>query len=258
MAVGRAKRGAALLVFLGFIAAGCAPGLNPSAEPSAGSIERFQQAEISDGGSVLTLHFIGGPPYDPSDPCSNAYSGWARRDGDELDAAVINLTPPSTGACSLVGFGRTVSVALAQPFLGSRVHDLAGGTHFVRRPDDALQLHGLPPGWTLQAQADGDVGAEGQWVETFSPAPLTLDGTTLHKLAVYQTFGEPSAISIDGPDEGVHVTVNGTSATLHGPVADGETLLVWERGSDGLAFDANSADFSPRELIALAESASAP
>jgi hypothetical protein len=258
MVVGRATCAAALVGLIVLIAGGCGPGPSPSVEPSAGSIVRFEQAEIADGGSVLTLHFVGGPPYDPNDPCSNAYSGWARLDGADLDAAVVDRTPPSTGACSLVGFGRTVSVALARPFLGSRVHDLAGGTHFVRRPDDALQIHGLPTGWTLQSEADGDVGADGQWVQTFSPAPLTLDGTTLHKLALYQTFGEPSTVSIGGPDEGVHVTVNGTSATLHGPVADGELLLTWDFGSNGLTFDANSADFSPAELIALAESAAAP
>ena len=258
MVVGRATSVAALVGLIVLLAGGCAPGPSPSTEPSAGSIVSFQQAEIADGGSVLTLQFVGGPPYDPQDPCSSAYSGWARRDGNDLDAAVVNLTPPSTGACSLVGFGRTVSVALAQPFLGSRVHDLAGGTHFVRRPDDALQLHGLPTGWTLQAEEDGEVGAEGQWVQTFSTAALIPDGTTLHKLALYQTFGEPSTVAIGVPDEGVHVTVNGTSATLHGPVADGEMLLEWQRGSDGLALDANSADFSPAELIALAESATGP
>jgi hypothetical protein len=258
MSVDRATRTGVLVFIVALALVGCSPGPSPSLEPSAGSIVRFEQAEIADGGLVLTLHFTGGPPYDPNVPCSNAYSGWARPDGDELEAAVVSLTPPSNGPCDLVGSGRTVAVPLAQPFTGSRVRDLAGGAHFVRRPTGALQLHGLPAGWTLRSEGDGNGDGDGQWLQTYSPAPLTNDRTTLHRLAIYQTFGEPTMISIDGYDEGVHVTVNGTSATLHGPVADGELLLVWEIGSNGLAFDANSADFSPLELISLADTATAP
>jgi hypothetical protein len=253
MSVDRATRTGVLVFIVALALVGCSPGPSPSLEPSAGSIVRFDHAEIADAGSILTLDFTGGAPYSPDDPCSVAYSGWARPDGDELEAAVVSPTPPYNGPCGLVGYGRTVAVPLARPFNGARVRDLAGGAHFVQRPAGALELHGLPADWTLRSEADGDGTGNGQWLQTFSPFALTNDGTTMHRLAIYQTFGEP--VSIDGSDEGVHVTVNGTSATLHGPAPDGELILEWQIGPDGLAFDANSADFSAPELISLAETA---
>jgi len=253
MSVDWATRTGVLIVIAALALVGCSPGPSPSLEPSAGSIVRFDHAEVVDGGSILTLDFVGGAVYSPDKPCTYAYTGWAKQDGDELEAAVVSMGPPSNGPCDLVGYARTVSVPLAQPFRGSRVRDLAGGAHFVRRPAGALELNGLPAGWTLRSEADGDGTGNGQWLQTFSPFALTNEGTTMHRLAIVQTFGEP--VSIDGSDEGVHVTVNGTSATLHGPTPDGELILEWQIGPDGLAFDANSADFSAPELISLAETA---
>lgn len=219
---------------------------------------------MSEGNRFLTLHFYGGLPYDPSDPCSVAYAGWAQPEGPDLVAAIINVTPvratpapPSPPvACALFAVNRTVTVPLAEPFLGARVRGLAGGATFVRRPDGLEVLRRLPPGWSLRSEGDVAESQTGRWLRTYAPVPKPYLTTSLGHLDFYESFGSQVGISCGGIGTEQIVQVNGKEAHLSLCGADGELILEWPVGPNDLALDANAADFSIRALIKLAEGAS--
>jgi hypothetical protein len=208
----------------------------------------------------LTLHFFGGVPYDPSDPCSVAYAGWAQPDGPDLEAAIINMTPAppvptSPVACPLSAVQRIVTVPLAQPFRGALVRDLAGDANFVRRPDGLEVLHGLPPGWSLRSEGDVAESQTGRWLQTYAPVPKPYLSTSRGHLDFYESFGSQVAISCGGIGTEQIVQVSGLEAHLLECSSDGGLILEWPVGANDLALDANSADFSISALIKLAESA---
>ena len=222
--------------------------------PPTGAWTPFESATLSADSRVLTLHFVGGRPYDPSDPCSIAYAGWAQRDGDALDAAVVDVTPTPRNAgqaCTAEGHERTVVVPLTEPFLGSRVADKAGGVNFVRQPEGLDQLHGLPSGWMLRTEGDVEDSPTGRWLRTYAPIATPDLSASKGHLDFYQSFGSPAGVS--GGDSEQAVTVDGQEARLYVSSTDGELILVWMLGTNGLALDANAADFTQAELIKLAE-----
>jgi hypothetical protein len=231
--------------------------------PPTAAWVHFQSAEMSEGDRLLTLHFQGGLPYDPSDPCSVAYAGWAQPDGPDLVAAVINVTPVRAGpgptspvaVCALFAVDRTVTVPLAQPFLGARVRDLAGDATFVRRPDGLEVLDALPPGWNLRSEGDVSGSETGRWLRTYAPVPQPDLSTSRGHLDFYEAFGSQVAIDCGGTGTEQIVQVNGKEAHLSVCGPDGELILEWPVGATDLALDANAADFSIGALIKLAESA---
>jgi len=121
--------------------------------PPPGPIVRIDKASLSADSTVLTMTFVGGARFDPANPCTNAYAGWAEQVGDVLEATVVDVTPPHPPvACTLEGYTRSVDVTLATPFLGTKVHDRAGFIHFVRRPFGLVELRALPAGWVLRSE----------------------------------------------------------------------------------------------------------
>ena len=225
----------------------------PSTTPPPGVLTRFDTAELTDAGRRLTLHFVGGAVYKASDRCSHDYAGWAEQVGDVLEVAVVDVTPHKPVACDAIGYGRSLSIQLAGPFVGSRLNDLAGYVHFVRAPDGLLELRGLPVGWLLRAEGDVEESPTGRWQRTYSPQPNPRTGTSRNRIDFYQAFDGPAGVT--GGDEQRTVTVNGQNSTLYRFAPDGELVLVWAVGPDGLALVVNEADFSVGQLISLAESA---
>ena len=69
----------------------------------------------------------------------------------------------------------------------------------------------------------------------------------------YQAFDGP--VNVSGGEEHRTVTVNGVPASLDRFAPDGELVLVWSLGHDGLALVADETDLSVEDLVALAESA---
>jgi hypothetical protein len=237
------------------------PGLTTT--PPPGLYTRFATASLSADGRTLTLNFVGGPEYAADDPCSIAYAGWAEAAGDVLYAAITDVTertrPPGVEtpqACDAVGHARTVSVALAAPFTGARLVDLAGYVHFLRAPDGLVELHGLPAGWTLRSASDVGESPTGRWLRVYAPIADPPRSTSKGHLDLYQASGGPVLVS--GGDEVRAVTVNGQAATLYRSAPDGELVLVWTLGGDGLAITANETDFTADELVRLAEGATVP
>ena len=133
---------AAVLVLVGAACAAPSPTVPPSPgasqggssgdpatslDPPPGDAVRIDTAAISDDGSTLTVKFVGGKDYDPADPCTNHYFGWARESEGSLRVKVVDDTPrPTTQtpvACDAIGYGQTIAIRLDRPFLGSREGD---------------------------------------------------------------------------------------------------------------------------------------
>jgi hypothetical protein len=231
-----------------------------SIDPPPGDAVRIDSVAISGDGATLTVKFTGGKDYDPSDPCTNHYFGWARETEGALRVKVVDDTPraasgPTEAACDAIGYGRTIAIDLDQPFHGSRVEDLAGYVHFVR-PPDGLATIDVPNGWTLVAQRDVEESQTGRWQRTWTKGGAADPGSSKGKIDVYQAFDGPA--NVTGGDEVRGVQVNGTPATLYRNAPDGELVLVWMVGGDGLGLVVNEADFPADEAIRLAETIRAP
>lgn len=234
-----------------------------SIDPPPGLPVRIDTAAISGDGSTLTVTFIGGKDYDPSDPCTNHYFGWARESEGVLRVKVVDDTPapPPTAtpqipfACDLVGYGQSIAIRLDRPFQGFRVEDLAGYVHFLR-PPDGLATIDVPDGWTLAAQRDTEESPGGRWQRTWTKGGPPDPATSKGQIALYQSFDSPA--NVTGGDELSGVQVNGAPATLYRNPPDGELALVWTVGGDGMGLIVNEADFPVDDAIRLAETVRAP
>ncbi|HYN55852.1 MAG TPA: hypothetical protein VES03_01520, partial [Motilibacterales bacterium] len=231
------------------------PRPTPTGTPQPGSIGWFSSVALSPNGRTLTITFIGGRPYDPANPCSKAYEGWAQVAGDTLYAAVVDVTPEFAvvegASCTAEGYGRTVEVTLPEPFTGNRVQDLAGSVKFLQAPPGLAVLARLAETWQLESEGDLEGSPNGRWHRTYTLGGAQEPGRG--RLDVFQAFGERETVT--GGDEVHPVSVNGEVATLYRDAPTGQLVLTWSLGGDGLALMASEQDFGEAALIALAESA---
>jgi len=276
MAGMKASRLMAAVATLALLALGCASGPSPvptvapspsavadlanGTNPPPGAAVRFDSATLDDSGSMLTLQFTGGKDYSPSDPCSVHYFGWAHEsDAGILEAKIVEDTPPfptlpPNFGCDLVGYGRTVTINLAKPYAGGRIHDLAGADHLIASPRTQVNLD-VPAGWTPDVNQEEVLDAGTLWLRTWTHTDANpAAGTGV--LQLHQAFGGPANI-IDASG-GEPAKVNGTPATVWRSASSGELVVVWMLGPDGLALVGNKADFTIDQLIDLAEAATRP
>lgn len=215
----------------------------------------ISQLTLSKDGRRIKLDFVGGRPYSPNDPCSVDYAATVAVVEEVLEVGVqeSRRPAPSEGtACDAMGHARSLEVRLDEPFTGSVWRDLNGYVHFLAPPDGLVELAGLPDGWELRAQRDVEDSPTGRWERTYSPDPSLADETK--SVVLYQSFDGP--VNVTGGSEESQVVVNGRPATLYRHAPNGELVLVWRLGNDGLALVAYEQQLSIDELIDLAESAS--
>jgi len=227
------------------------------AEPPPGAAVRFDRGRLSEDLTMLTITLVGGPRFDPKDPCSNAYAGWAAPVGDTLHAAVVDVTPPHPPvACMLLGFTRSVTVTLPEPFEGFKLHDRAGFDHFLRRPDGVVELAAVPVDWLLVSDEEVMGWKAAAWSRIWSRTDAQPTSGIPGHLGLYQAFGgRVEAGTNSGVNVGETVKVRGQDARLLRSPGDGEMLLIWTVGDDELMLDANIVDFSVDEMIQMAERA---
>jgi hypothetical protein len=250
-----------------------APGpiqVDPSSTPPPGPYLTIDTAGLSADHRTLTLTYIGGPEGDAADPCSSDSTVWARADGEQLIAAAVSVDRGASPAriladtmqgegswgCDLVGHAHTRQVLLPEPFDGAVLRDLGGGAHFVARPSGLVEIGPLPDGWTLATEGEVAGSASPRWRRIWTSGGRDPKPESLGKLQLYQSFGGP--VEVGGGEEQRTVTVNGQAARLVREAADGELVLTWSLGTDGLALASNEQDFPLDDLIRLAESARAP
>lgn len=252
-----------LAIALSFALTACvAPGVGMPADLDTVPNRLVPVGHVSLGadGRQLTVDFIGGREFDPSDPCSAAYRGSARIAGDELEIEIhggIDFTVlPSGMACDLVGYARHLSLRLDQPFPGNLVHDLSGQLLFLRAPKGLAEITGLPEGWELRREETIGGSLTPRWERIWSPQsdPWPADGSSM--VTLIQAFGGP--VDAIGGLPTVPVTVNGQPASLALWKPSGDMTLVWSLGSDEVALDGYQADFSRDQFVALAESVTLP
>ena len=267
-----AGRTLALVAALGGIVASCmsspSPPVGPSAtsgspangpDPPPGRAIGIDEAALSPDGTALTVRFTGGKDYDPSDPCSARYLGWAHETDGVLEVKVVDDTPPFAApapSCPAIGYSRSVTIELDTPFTGERVRDLAGGILFVRRPGELAELSKVPAGWTLLSEGSVAESPTGRWRQTWTAGGGPDPGSSKGKIELYQAFDGPAGVG--GGGEVRHVEVNGAPATLYRYPPDPELVLVWILGKDGMGLVVNETDFPVDQAIELAESVKLP
>ena len=215
----------------------------------------ISQLTLAEDGLHIALDFVGARAYSPDDPCSADYAAKVAVVEGVLEVGVQESrrpTPTEGTACDAMGYGRSLEVDLDEPFTGSVWRDLNGYVHFLAPPDGLVELVGLPDGWELRAQRDVEESPTGRWERTYSSDPSLADETK--SVVLYQSFDGP--VNVTGGTEERQVIVNGRPATLYRWPPNGELVLVWRLGNDGLALVAYEQQFSIDELIDLAESAS--
>lgn len=233
----------------------------PTQVAPKGPLTWFETVRLSEDRRTVHLTFTGGAPYSADNPCSVDYAASAEVVGSVLEVAIWEVDhpdravlPPGAG-CPAIGYARELDVQLPQPFTGYEVHDLAGYVHFLSRPDNLAQLQ-LPEEWLLRSEETLSESPTGRWRQTYSPHEDPPGGGRPGALDFIQAFNAPAYV--EGTFEQPAVEVNGSAARLWTSPEDGELVLVWRLGTDGLALVANEQDFSLDELIALAETARLP
>ncbi len=230
----------------------------PSWPPQPNRDIRFvpiSRLTLSKDGHQIALDFVGARAYSSDDPCSADYAAKVAVVEGVLEVGVEESrrpTPTEGTACDAMGHARSLQVDLDEPFAGSVWRDRSGYVHFLAPPDGLVELAGLPGGWELRAQRDVEESPTGRWERTYSPDPSLADETK--SVVLYQSFDGP--VNVTGGTEERQVVVNGRPATLYRWPPNGELVLVWRLGDDGLALVAYEQQFSIDELIDLAESAS--
>jgi hypothetical protein len=219
---------------------------------------RIDTVTLADDRHAVRVEFTGGKEFDPGDPCSVAYEGRVRVDGEELQIAVVAQAHPmplaeGTG-CDAIGYPRDLVIALEEPFAGTRIHDLAGYIILLEPPDELAELTALPAGWQLCDEGSLSESPTGRWSRTYAPAEN--GGCGKSRLELIQAFDGPAGVS--GGELQPSVSINGTDATFYLWEPTGEMILVWSLGAHGVALVGNLADFSREEFIALAESVALP
>ena len=228
--------------------------------PVSDSLVRFDSVHLADDRRSVRVDFVGGEEFDPNNPCSLAYHATAEVIGEELEIGLYaehhpKPLPPNTG-CAGVGYPRTLTLDLDEPFAGSVVRDLAGQVFLLDPPEGLAQIGALPDGWDLRREGNVGGSRTPRWERVWSPEPDPWPAEGDSMLTLIQGLGGP--VDTAGGNRQPSVEVNGRRATfwLHPPT--GEMVLVWKLGPDELALVGNLNDFAQDEFIALAESVTVP
>ncbi len=220
----------------------------------------FENVVLADDRRSVRVDFTGGEEFDPENPCSVAYHGTAEFGGEELEIGIYaeqhpKPLPPDTG-CDLIGYPRTLALALDEAFTGSIVRDLAGQVFMLEPPDELAQIGAVPDGWEMRREGNLLGSRTPRWEQVWSPDPDPWPAEGDSMLTLYQAFGGP--VNTTGGDPQPPVEVNGQSATFYLHPPTGEMVVVWGLGDDEVALVGNLHDFSQDEFIALAESVTLP
>ena len=91
---------------------------------------RIDSAELGPDGRTITVHFIGGPGYLASDPCSEDYEPWVGVVGIDLRVGIVSVPHPGDAllgpneGCDAAGYSYTFHLRLPFSARGSTVRDL--------------------------------------------------------------------------------------------------------------------------------------
>lgn len=245
-----------VMISVALVSCGVPVAIDRSHAPIPDGPISFEGVTLVDDGRSVRVDFIGGPEFDPNDPCSIAYEGTAEVVGEELRIGIFAIQhpmplPPEQG-CASMGYSRSIVLSLSEPFEGSVIRDLAGGVLFLEAPPGLATIGELPDGWELRREGNILGGTAPRWERVWSPDPDPSPAQGDSMLILIQAFGGP--VEATGSEPQRAVLVNGRDAAYWMHPATGEMLLVWSLGDDELALVGYLEDFTEAEFIGLAGS----
>jgi hypothetical protein len=143
-----------LLVAAAVLVLGCVGNVTPTGDPSRESLRHPEEQSfgptypeappegvpigpeeilVSADRMSLIVHFIGGKGYLDSDPCSEDYQPWLRREGGDVQVGIVNVDHPEQAqlgenmGCTAEGHNFTFRLTMDAPFDGPTVTDLVLG-----------------------------------------------------------------------------------------------------------------------------------
>lgn len=245
-----------VMISVALVSCGVPVAIDRSHAPIPDGPISFEGVTLVDDGRSVRVDFIGGPEFDPNDPCSIAYEGTAEVVGEELRIGIFAIQhpmplPPEQG-CASMGYSRSIVLSLSEPFEGSVIRDLAGGVLFLEAPPGLATIGELPDGWELRREGNILGGTAPRWERVWSPDPDPSPAQGDSMLILIQAFGGP--VEATGSEPQRAVLVNGRDAAYWMHPATGEMVLVWSLGDDELALVGYLEDFTEAEFIGLAGS----
>jgi hypothetical protein len=240
------------------------------ARPAEGRTVRIDRATLSADRLLLTVEFVGGKSFDPTNPCSEAYEPWVGSGEPELAVAIVELPHGLSvfgRSCTSEGYLHTYGLRLRDPFPGTTVDDAGGGTLLVGARPDTAAPERLPDGWAVRLAQAEEPGPPPIWVAVYAPAPIAAEPPFEGpgRIVLYQAFGVTGEWSDTRAEKSrerggrpIAVTVSGQRIALWDDPGTGELLLAWTLDGRSMALVGNRADLSPDELVRIAEGVRIP
>lgn len=225
-------------------AADAIPGLPPWEEVASSGA--WAGARTGTSPLELVVFIMGGPKYDPDDPCSMAYRATAEESPLAVEVTVFKASRRYTGpfGCDDIGYVQSIVVALKTP-LGDRIVEAFGAPHGVFDGSQLAAPTWLPDGFTRQAEGPGYPSPETSqswqvWWATPEPPPSDDGHCVPGKQFLTLTQGPPVAAEIHAANPNLAVVatydIGGVEATYRQRLEPApEAVLSWVRA--GTAFD---------------------
>jgi hypothetical protein len=204
-----------------------------------------------DDGHALRLLFIGGPDYDPNDPCSIDYQAQFEETTSEVRIVVTQRHPPNTSddvACVDLGYLRVLEVPLAAP-LGNRTVMAMGAERQLFDGSTLVEPTWMPAGWVAGGEEPGypDPNSGHYWSRRWGPPPPAPSGDrcTPSVVGVALTEGPPDLVERFPTEMGEQPVgtydINGASATYSTRSDHGIARLSWRTADRGFVLKASPA-----------------
>jgi hypothetical protein len=192
-------------------------------------------ARTSRDGLSLSLFFVGAAEYEPGQPCTMRYVPVVHETAAEVAVVMRGEHPPAandTTVCPAIGYERSVTVDLAQPF-GTRTLVALGQARGVLDGSTLAEPQWMPDGWQPDPESPGLLDPDGTtWRRSWRPAGDTSCALGTSGLALLE--GAPDAVSRSNPPADQTVTgshdINGTTATETVQTNRNITRLAWTVG----------------------------
>lgn len=198
-------------------------------------------ARTSAVGQSLLLFFVGATEYEPGQSCTMRYVPIVEETETEVHVMIRGEHPPAadaTTACTLVGYPRSVTVELAQPF-GDRTLVALGQSRGVFDGSTLAEPQWIPDGWQPSSESPGllDPGTATSWIRSWAPpVPPPGEGSCLlgaSGLALLE--GSLDDVNRSTPPAEQTITgthdINGSSATSSIQTNRNITRLAWTTGN---------------------------
>jgi hypothetical protein len=198
-------------------------------------------ARTSRDGLILSLFFVGAADFEPGQPCTMRYVPVVDETASEVTVAIRGEYPPAAAndamVCAAIGYERSVTVDLAQPF-GNRTLVALGQARGVFDGSTLAEPQWLPDGWQPGPESPGLLDPDRtSWRRSWRPAGETSCPLGTSGLALLE--GPPDVVSRSNPPDDQAVTgshdINGTTATETVQANRNITRLAWTVGDRSYA-----------------------